>query len=188
MDIASEKSKVYVVSVGGYEIARADFDTEITVAKKKYEKLYGDDVFMSAQGDTLMGKLKAQVISRLIEEGVFMQEISRSGYKVSDDKVEDELKKFYETSGKSEETFRKTLDETGYSYDYFKNKFVTRVLINSYIDERVLAEAFNQFEKQNLFNAWFENSKVLAEVVYYDKGLENLIRNQSASGGSCSAN
>ena len=113
-----------------------------------------------------------------------MQEIGRSGYKISADKVEEELQKFFETSGKKEETFQATLKDAGYSYDYFKKKFETRVLINNYIDEKVLVEASNPYEKQNLFNSWFNNSKVLAEVVYYDKELERLLRNQKTS-SSC---
>lgn len=186
MDIAAEKSKLYIASVGGYEIARTEFDTELTAGKKKYEKLYGDDVFTSAKGDTLMGQLKAQVVSKLIEEGTLMHAISLAGYEVSRDRVETELKKFYEASGKSAETFQRSLDDAGYSHEYFIRKFETSVLINSYIEEKVLEGASDQSDKQNLFNSWFNNSKLLAEVIYYDKDLENLIKNQGASGSCCS--
>ncbi|MBL7177178.1 MAG: hypothetical protein ISS66_15245 [Desulfobacteraceae bacterium] len=55
--------------------------------------------------------------------------------------------------------------------------------INKYINDKILADASNPSEKQNMFTAWFNNSKLLAEVVYYDKDLEKLIRNQSASSG-----
>ena len=182
-DLAKTKSKYYIASVGGYDIARNEFETELNAARKKYEKIYGDNVFTSPQGSTLLDQLKAQIVAKLITEGVFMQEIGRSGYKITADKVEDELQKFFETSGKNEERFRTTLRAAGYDYDYFKKKFETRVLIKSYIDEKVLAEASNPYEKQKVFDSWFNNSKLLADVVYFDKDLELLIRNQSASRG-----
>jgi hypothetical protein len=58
-------------------------------------------------------------------------------------------------------------------------------LINRYLEEKVLADAANDFEKQNAFNAWYSNSKVLAPVVYYDKELERLQQPKSGSGGGC---
>jgi len=52
----------------------------------------------------------------------------------------------------------------------------------------VLAGASNQYEKQRMFASWFQNSKLLAEVVYYDKEFENAARNSSASASCCAAN
>ena len=85
--------------------------------------------------------------------------------------------------GKSQEEFRESLNETGYDFNYFNKKFEIKVLINKYINDRVLADASNPAEKQNVLTAWFKNAKLLAEVVYYDKDLEKLIRDQSASSG-----
>jgi len=41
-------------------------------------------------------------------------------------------------------------------------------------------------EKERQFQAWFNNSKLLADVVYYDKDLEQAIQNHNASGSCCS--
>ena len=75
--------------------------------------------------------------------------------------------------------------ETGYEFDYFRKKFETQVLINRYLSNKILADASNDFEKQNAFNAWYQNAKVLAEVVYYDNDLKQLLQTQTSSGGGC---
>jgi hypothetical protein len=89
--------------------------------------------------------------------------------------------------GKTFEEFNSSLIEAGYDPNYFRKKFETKVQINRYLNERILANASNDFERQSLFKAWYSNAKSLAEVVYYDKRLERLVQSLSASrscGGS----
>ncbi|MFH1349598.1 MAG: SurA N-terminal domain-containing protein [Pseudomonadota bacterium] len=182
-DLAAARSQFYIASVGGWDIARPDFNTEMEIAKKGYSKIYGDKLFDSAQGKLLLDNLKVQIVSRLINEGTIMQEVTKSGFKVDAEIIERELQGYLQEQGKDLTSVRRSLEEAGYKFDYFKKKFETKVLISKYINERILADASNDFEKQNLFNAWFNNSKVLAEVVYYDKDLESLIQAKSSSGG-----
>ena len=123
--------------------------------------------------------------SRLIEEGILLQEIKKSGYELNEDKLNSELRKLIKDSGKNENEFQQSIKDDGYDYDYFKKRFETRLLINRYLDEKVLAGASTQFEKQRMFASWFKNSQLLAEVVYYDKDLEKIAQNSSASGSCC---
>jgi copper chaperone CopZ len=182
-DVAAARSQYYIASVGGWDIARADFDTELEIAKGKYSKVYGANLFESAQGVALLTQLQSQIISKLLDEGVIMQEIQKAGFKVDTETVKKELEEFLRKMGKSLEEFRESLNEIGYDFNYFNKKFEIKVRINKYINDRILADASNPSEKQNMFTAWFKNSKLLAEVIYYDKDLEKLIRNQSASSG-----
>jgi len=185
--LAVAKAQYYIASVGGYEIARTDFETELAIAKKKYAKIYGDEIFESAQGEALLNNLRAQVVSRLINEGVFMQEISKTRFRLDPVALENELNIFLREHGKTFEEFKSSLIEAGIDPNYFRKKFEIKVQINRYLNDRILAEASNEFERQSLFNAWFSNAKSLAEVVYYDKGLERLVQSLSASrscGGS----
>lgn len=182
--LAAARSQYYIASVGGYEIARNDFETELEIAKKKYAKTYGDNLFEGAQGEALLSNLIPQIVSRLINEGIFMQEISKTGFKVDSKILENELNDFLKNHGKNFEEFKASLMEVGYEPSYFKKKFETKVLINRYLNEKILAGASNEFEKQSLFNAWFSNARTLAEVIYYDKGLERLVQSL-ASSSSC---
>ena len=186
-DMAASKAVYYIASVSGYDIARADFTRELNAARQRVRKAYGDGILETAQGRALDSRLKAQVASRLIEEGILLQEIKKSGYKLNEAKLNSELKKFIKNSGKNENEFQQSIKDDGYDYDYFKKRFETRLLINRYFDEKVLAGASNQYEKQRMFASWFKNSQLLAEVVYYDKDLENAARNSSASGSCCAA-
>jgi len=186
-DMAASKAEYYIASVSGYDISRADFAIELNAARQKIRKAYGDGILVTAQGQALDNRLKAQVASRLIEEGILLQEIKKSGYELNEDIMNSELEKYIKNSGKNGNEFQQSIKDDGYDYDYFKKRFETRLLINRYLDEKVLAGASTQYEKQRMFASWFKNSKLLAEVVYYDKDLENAVRNRSASGSFCAA-
>ena len=185
-DMAASKAEYYIASVSGYDISRADFAMELNAARQRVRKAYGDGILETAQGRTVDNRLKAQVASRLIDEGILLQQIMKSGYELNEDIMNIELEKHIKNSGKNENEFQQSIKDDGYDYDYFKKRFETRLLINRYLDEKVLAGASTQYEKQRMFASWFKNSKLLAEVVYYDKDLENAARNLSAS-GSCGA-
>jgi len=182
--IAAAKAQFYIASVGGFEIARTDFNAELEIGKRRYSKIYGDNLFKTAQGEALIENLKGQIVSRLINEGLFMQEISKTGFRVDPGTLENELNVLLKDHGKNLEEFKISLKEIGYDPNYFTKKFEIKVLIKSYLNERILKDASNDFEKQSLFKAWFSNAKSLADVVYYDKSLERLVQNLSAS-SSC---
>ena len=184
-ELAGSKSKFYVASVSGYDIARADFDMEMNAARRKYQKDYGEDLFTTPRGRALEAKLQGQILSRLIEQGTLLQEIDRSGYSVDDGVLEAEYKAYVEKKGESEEVLQQFVKDAGYSYDYFRKRFEMGVLINRFIDEKVLAGATTPGEKQQTFATWFNNARAQAEVAYYDKDLERAILKQSAPGGSC---
>jgi hypothetical protein len=182
-DFAAARSKYYIASVGGWDIARADFDTELQAAKRRYAKTYGDEVFSTPRGKSLEDNLSAQIVSTLVNQGIIMQEITKAGFKVDAAYVENELQQFLEDNGKGLDEFKKSLIDTGYNFDYFRKKFEARMLINKYLNERVFADTSIQADRQRAFRAWFNNAKVLAEVVYYDKGLERVVQAQAARGG-----
>ena len=181
--VAAARSRYYIASVGGWDIARSDYDTQLEHAKKRYAKTYGESLFSTEKGKTLADNLRAQIVSRLIDEGVMLQEITKAGYKVDSGLVEDEVKKVMQQSGKGLEEFKTTLDENGMTFDYFKKRLETQMLISRYLEEKILTGASSDVERQNLFTSWFNNAKILAEVVYYDKDLERLVQQQSARGG-----
>jgi len=187
--LADAKAQHYIASVGGWDIARSEFDAEVEMEKRRYAKTYGEDLFASSRGRPLMAQLQVQIVSRLLDEGVIMQEIGRSGYRVDAATVERGLKELVQKMGKSMADFESSLDQLGYDTDYFRAKLERNVLINRYIEDEIVARASNPVEKQSIFTSWYDNAETLAEVVYYDKGLEKLIRDRDASSGcgsSCS--
>jgi copper chaperone CopZ len=183
----ANRSRLYIASVGKVDIPRKDFDSELAFAKKRYAKNYGKDLFSTDKGKALLKRLKGQIVSRLINEGIQLQEIGKAGFKIDKSVVNKELNTFLNKKNMKLEKFKTALKDDGYSFDKFMIRFETRVLVNAYLDSRVFPGSANDMEKQQLYANWFNNAKLLAKVVYYDKDLENLARNQSSGcGTSCS--
>ena len=181
--IAASRAKFYIASVSGWDISRSDFDTELSFAKKRYEQAYGENVFASNQGKSLLDRLKAQVVSRLINEGIQMQEVQRAGYRTDPETVDTAFAQFLENKDLDLEGLKAALEKSGYPFDYFMKRFENQVLLTRYLDEKVLAGAASDYDKQNQYRAWFNNARSLSKVTIYDSELKQLTRNQSSGSG-----
>ena len=184
--VAASRAKYYIATVSGWDIARADFDTELVFAQKRYQQAYGETVFTTAQGKKLLDSIKAQVVSRLINEGIQMQEVQRVGYRIDTKTVDQELAEFMTQKELDLEGLKASLQKSGYPFDYFMKRFENRVLLSRYLDEKVFADAATDYDKQTLYQAWFNNARALSKVTIYDKELKRLTQNASGGGGCCS--
>ena len=181
--VASQRAKFYIASVGGWDISRADFDTEVAYAKNRYKKAYGQNVFSDERGKKVLDNIKAQVLSRLINEGIQMQEVQRVGYQVDAKILEQEFDNFILQKNIDLERFKASLAESGYPFEYFLKKFENRVLLRHFIEEQVFRGMAADYDKQKQYQAWFSNARGLSKVTIYDKQLERLTQNQSGGGG-----
>jgi copper chaperone CopZ len=180
---ATSRAKFYIASVGGWDISRTDFNTELAFAKKGYQNAYGENVFRGDKGQTVLDSIKAQIVSRLINEGIQMQEVQRVGYRVDSNTVDREFEKFLTEKELNLEGLKATLEKSGYPFDYFMKKFENRVLLSRYLDEKVLGAGASDYDKQNQYQAWFNTARVLSKVTIYDTELKRVSQNQSAGGG-----
>jgi hypothetical protein len=156
----------------------------LKAARKRYENIYGQNIFQEPKGQALLTNLKFQIVNGLINEGILMVEIAKTNYKLKPDELQRELELLVQKKGISLNEFKNQLEEMDYGFEYFMKKFGNRILISRYLDKEIMANASNKLDKQRFYRAWFNNAKSLNEIVYYDKGLEQIIRNQSAQ-GSC---
>jgi copper chaperone len=183
------RSKLYIAAVGEWEIAREDYNTELAHARKRYASIYGPNVFDQDQGAALLERIKSQIVSRLIDEGIQMQEVLKAGYQLPPEMVEREFDRFLTEKGVSREQFERMLAGAGYSPDYFMKKFAYRITVERYVEEKVLNGLISDREKQQRYSDWFNNARLLAQVTYYDGELAALVQSSSASSGcgsSCS--
>ena len=181
--VATARAKFYIASVSNWDISRAEFDTEVAYAQNRYKKAYGPNVFAGERGKKVLDSIKAQIVDRLINEGIQMQEVQRVGYRVDPKIFEQEFDRYIKQKNLDPEGLKASLKESGYPYDYFMKKFENRVLLRQYIEEQVLSGAASDYDKQQQYLAWFNNARVLSKVTIYDKQLERLTQNQSAGGG-----
>jgi copper chaperone len=183
------RSKRYIAAVGEWEIAREDYNTELAHARKRYESIYGPKVFDGDQGAALLQRIKSQIASRLIDEGIQMQEILKAGYQLPPEMVDREFDRFLTRKGVSRQQFERMLAGSGYRTDYFMKKFKYRITVDRYVEEKVLNGLMSDREKQQRYSEWFNNARLLAQVTYYDRELAALLPSSSASSGcgsSCS--
>ncbi|MBW2283406.1 MAG: cation transporter [Deltaproteobacteria bacterium] len=185
--MAADKSETFIASVNGKDIARADFDAELIVVKKSYAKTYGTELD-GGRGDTsTLDKFKARAAVGLMTEGIMLAEADKSGVRLNAGEVNAAFEKFVRNSGKTMPEMKAALTEAGYEYDMFMRRFESTVLINKFIDEQVFAGMDDPDEKKRVLTAWFKNAKGSAEVVYYDKEIERLVKGRGGSGSCCAA-
>ena len=182
-NLFSSRSNLYIAAVGDWDISRDDFDAELSHARNRYVKAYGKTVFTGDQGDALLQRLQSQVASSLISEGIQMQEIRKAGFKLPAKTVELEFNEFLSQKGTTPQQFERALKDSGYDYDYFFKKFESRLTIDFYLNDKVLSGLANDQEKRKHYSDWYNNARLLAKVVYYDKDLEKIVKNNSAGSG-----
>ena len=183
----ASKSKRYIARVGDLEILRSDYDTEMNHARKRYEEVYGKDVFMGDRGNALLDSLQSQVALRLIDEGVQLNEIRKTSYKLDPKTMKKALGEFINQRSLTPDEFKRTIAESGLDYDYFLKKFENRMTINTYVEEKVLSGISNEQERQQQYEDWFNNARLLSKTVYYDKDIENFVKSGSGTSGCQSA-
>jgi len=131
----------------------------------------------------VLDSIKAQIVSRLINEGIQMQEVQRADYRVDPKILEQEFNNFIRQKNIDLDRFKASLMESGYSFEYFMKKFENRVLLRHFIEEQVFRGMAADYDKQKQYQAWFSNARGLSKVTIYDKQLERLTQNQSGGGG-----
>ena len=181
--VSATRAKAYIASVGGWDISRTDFDTELAYATNRYKDAYGDDVFSGSRGKNVLDSIEAQVVSRLINEGIQMQEVQRVGFRIDPKLLDQEFDKFLAQKNVDPEGLKTSLEKNGYPFGYFMKKFENRVLLRHYIEDQVLSNAASDYDKQQQYLAWYNNARTLSKVTIYDKRLERLSQNQAAGGG-----
>ena len=75
------------------------------------------------------------------------------------------------------------LAESEYPFEYFMKKFENRVIVRHYTEDQVLRGIISDYDKQQQYQAWFNNALGLSKVTIYDKKLERLTQNQSSGSG-----
>ena len=177
------RSKKYIARVGDWEILRADYDTELNHARHRYQKVYGADVFEGNRGRALITDIKSQVVLRLIDEGVQLNEIRKSNYNLPPGTLKKAFDSFLKQRSMSPEEFKRTVNESGLDYDYFLKKFENRVTINTYVEEHILTGLSNEQNAQQQYADWFNNARLLAETVYYDKEIKTIVKSSNRPSG-----
>ena len=112
-----------------------------------------------------------------------MNEIRKSNYTLPPDALEKAFNGYMEQQSISPEEFKRTVENSGLNYDYFLKKFENRVTINTYVEKNILEGLANEKDAQRQYADWFNNARLLAETVYYDKEIETIVKNGNRPSG-----
>ena len=179
-----ERSDRYVVSVGAKEVPRGDFEIELNAAMHQYRTIYGDQVFQGDSGETLVADLKVQCLNRLVSEAIMLQEVSGSEF-VNEKNYEKEFQEYLTRNSLDVVGLETQMKQFGYTLSYFRQKFENQVLIQDYFDRKILISAAAPLETPRLIDDWYNAVQARAEIIYYDKDLEELVESSSAAAGCC---
>jgi copper chaperone CopZ len=184
-DLMAARSQLHIASVGNVDILRREFDSELTRAKSRYERIYGAEVFSPPRGPALEANLKAQIASYLVDESIQLREIRAAGYTLDQEGLDQAFSEFLNQKNMTEEDFKTSLEKNGYSMEQFMKRFERRTLIQRYLDDQVFNGISDKIQRTQRYSDWFGNAKLLAKVVYYDKEIESLVNNKAAGCGGC---
>ncbi len=81
--------------------------------------------------------LQKQVLDRLVLENLQLQLAERSGIRIDDDKLNNNMRKLAKQNGMSLSAFRAALEEDGYDYVAFREQFRNQLTINQIRQEMV---------------------------------------------------
>lgn len=180
--LAAKQTQTYIAKVGKRKIRRKDYTIELKHARIRYEKVYGSDMFSSSRGKQLLQRIETQIVQRLIDEAIKFQEIKRAGYTIQEDKVDRELSIYAQEQKMTMEQLKKELKVNGFSFDYFRKKFAQRLILQNYLEDKVLAGSIDEEDRRKRYTSWLTNNRTMAKITFYDKRLEALLK---TTGGSC---
>lgn len=186
---AKEKVKAYIASVGRRDVPRKDFEIERGHARMRYEQIYGAGTFSTPQGKQLLQRIESQIVLRLVDEAVKLQEVDRAGFALPEGKADQALADFVKEKKTTLDALKQDMASNGYPFEYFKQKLENRVKLQIYLEDTVLADSIDPQDRQQRYTNWLTNARTLAKVVYYDKNLETLVKSgngSSCGGGGCS--
>lgn len=183
---AAAMAKDYIAAVGDQLIPRQDYAMELNHAKNRYAEFYGEAVFDDARGKQMLEALKRQTGQRLVDEEIQLNAIRRVKFTLDDTVQEKALAEFLAKKETNLAAFKDSLDDIGYSFDYFAKRFNNRTLIQAYHDTVVFDGASSEAEKRQRYLAWLGDARRQSSVQYFDQELARAGSGGCGGGtGSC---
>ncbi|MCG8572178.1 MAG: SurA N-terminal domain-containing protein [Spirochaetes bacterium] len=177
-----QKKEYYIAAVGEWNITRNDYEIELNAFKTQYANKYGENVLTTIQGKNLEKNLQIQVFNHLVNEALMLLDIEKADFSISNDKMEAEIDEYLTTNSLN---MNQLIQNTGYPENYLKKKLSNTILINEYLEKNIFFSVPSNEERNRLYNQWFNNLKLLHEVIYYDRELEQNLLAASSNTDSC---
>ncbi len=107
--------------VNGEPISRSALGERIAISRRMLEREYGKELFTGDRGKALLADLERDVLEKMVQERVVVQEARRLKITVGDERVRQELQTIAREIYGSWEKFQAGLKEDGISPEYLAN-------------------------------------------------------------------
>ncbi len=104
--------------VNGEPLSRSAAQERLTISRRMVEREYGKDIFAGERGMSLLADLERQVLGKMVEERLVVQEARRLKIVVSHERVRQELQTIGREIYGTWENFQASLKEEGISPEY----------------------------------------------------------------------
>ena len=151
-----------VAVVNGEPIARSEARERLNVSRLMLEKEYGKGLFAGEQGRALLGRLERDVLEKMVEERLVVQEASRLKIRVDDDRVREEIQKIGREIYGNWENFQASLKEDGISQEYLMNH-VRNLLLRQEVKK---VKSPPEADPDTYFVAWLTQDRRGAKVTF----------------------
>lgn len=146
--------------VNGEPIARSEARERIHVGRLMLERAYGKGLFAGQEGGELLGRLKRDVLEKMVDERLVAQEAERLKIRVEDRQVRQEIDKIGREIYGSRENFQASMKEEGISEAYLANH-VRNLLIRRELKK---AKSPPKADPDTYFAAWLTQERQNARV------------------------
>ncbi|MEK7827863.1 MAG: SurA N-terminal domain-containing protein [Thermodesulfobacteriota bacterium] len=148
--------------VNGEPISRSEARARLNVSRLMLEKEYGKGLFAGEQGRALLGRLKRDVLEKMVDERLVAQEASRMKIRVGDDRGRQEMQRIGQEIYGNWENFQASLKEDGISQEYLMNH-IRNLLLRQEVKK---AKSPPKADPDAYFVAWLEQDRRSAKVTF----------------------
>lgn len=168
--------------INGEPLSWSEARERFGVARVMLEKQYGGDLFLGERGKALLMDMKRNVLDRMIEERLVVQEARRIKITIGEERVREELEKIAGEIYGNWENFQASLKEDGVSQEYMTDH-VRNLLLRQELKKAI---AGAQADPDAYFNAWLLQDRRNAKIAFSKSvaALRASSRGQAACCGS----
>ncbi len=153
--------------INGEAVGRGELRRRVDAGRRIIERQYGGDFFSGTAGRERLSSLRRDVMERMLEERLVVQEAQRLGIRISDEAAEKEIRRIGGEVYGSPEDMKKMLAEDGLSLENIRNHFRNNMTFQALAAIKASGAASEE-KGQALFNDWLNRAKKAANVTVYE--------------------
>ena len=169
----------YIAKVNDDEISYSDYQKNFAIFKKQIESTVGSDIWTqdSGQGKTYNELFKEQILEKIIDEQLIMQEAEKMDISVSEEEINAQFEDF-KTQVASLPDYQAYLDENEITDDFIKAQLRKDTIVQAYKNEFIMSNEVSEEDIRNFYDdniEEFKANEVKASHILIKTVDENMV-------------